>query len=478
MTEKKTRTPLLVITMATVAAMGGLLFGFDTGVVSGAIPFLQNYFGISDSTIEFITSAGLAGAIFGALFGGKVTERLGRKPVLLISGVIFAAGAAWSGLASGIASLVLARFFLGIAIGLSSFTVPLYIVEISPARNRGALVSLFQLMITIGILVAYFSDYGFAEETDFSSWRPMFLVGVIPAIVLIAGMFFMPESPRWLFSKGRDAEARAILSRTEGSNAEVMAASILGELEKDSQNYSRWKDLFTKTWKIPVITAIGIMFFQQFVGINTVIYYSPTIFQMAGFDGKVAAIGASIGVAAINVLATVVSVFIVDRLGRRKLFFIGMSGMVVSLCLLAASFLIDLGSAGKFVTVGFTLLYVTCFAVSVGPLVWLVVSEIFPQKLRSLGSSLGSITIWVSNFIVTFTFFKIARLLSIPGKEIVVGGETMANPAGSFLFYALIAALGIIWGYFYVPETKGVPLEKIEEHWRNGGTPRNLHTKE
>ena len=270
----------------------------------------------------------------------------------------------------------------------------------------------------------------------------------------------------------------AILTRTEGSNAEAMAASILGELEKDSQNLSRWKDLFTKTWKMPVIIAIGIMFFQQFVGINTVIYYSPTIFQMAGFDGKVAAIGASIGVAVINVVATLISVAFVDKLGRRKLFFIGMTGMVLSLCLLATSFLIDLGSAGKTITVCFTLIYVTCFAISIGPLGWLIVSEIFPQKLRGLGSSLGSITIWVSNFIVTFTFFKIARFLSIPGKEIVVGGETMANPAGSFFFYALIAALGIIWGYFFVPETKGVPLEKIEEHWRNGGTPRNLHTKE
>lgn len=468
------KTPLFVIIMAIVAAMGGLLFGFDTGVISGAIPFLQQDFGLTDGTIEFITTAGLIGAIVGALIGGSVTDGLGRRKVLILSGIIFGVGALWSGFASNATSLILARLFLGVAIGTASFAVPLYIAEISPTKVRGTLVSLFQLMITIGILVSYFSDFLFANESDVTCWRPMFYVGVIPAIILLVGMIFMPESPRWLFANGRGEEAMAVLVKTEGDGAQDVADSINNEIAKDRQNTSTWGDLFRKEWKYPLIIAVGIMFIQQFVGINTVMYYSPKIFQMAGFDGSVAAIGASIGVGAINVIATLLSVYFVDRIGRRKLFFIGMTGMVISLTLLAGSFIADFGDAGKFVTVGCTLLYVTFYAVSVGPLGWLIISEVFPQKLRGKGSSIGSLSVWVFNSIVTFTFFKIAKLLSFPGSEVVVGGETLANPAGSFLFYALIAALGMIWGWFFMPETKGKSLEAIEEHWRKSGTPREL----
>lgn len=474
MKKNNTKTPGFVVVMAVVAAMGGLLFGFDTGVISGAIPFLQLDFGISDSAVELITTAGLIGAIIGALIGGNITDRLGRRKVLMGSGVVFAVGALWSGLSASTASLIAARLFLGIAIGTSSFSVPLYIAEISPTKVRGTLVSLFQLMITIGILVSYFSDFIFANDADPSCWRPMFYVGVVPALILLVGMFFMPESPRWLMSRGRLEEAMAVLKKTEGENAQEVSASIAGEIEKDRQNTSSWSDLFRKEWKYPLIIAVGIMFIQQFVGINTVMYYSPKIFRMAGFDGSVAAIGASIGVGVINVIATLLSVYFVDRIGRRKLFFIGMVGMVVSLSLLAGSFLADFGNAGKFVTVGCTLLYVTFYAVSVGPLGWLIISEIFPQRLRGKGSSIGSLSVWVFNSIVTFTFFKIAKLLSVAGTEIVVDGEVIANPAGSFLFYAFIALIGIVWGVFFMPETKGKSLESIEQHWKNGGSPRNL----
>lgn len=474
MTEIRQKTPFFVIIMAIVAAMGGLLFGFDTGVISGAIPFLQQDFSLTDGTIEFITTAGLVGAIIGALIGGSITDGLGRRKVLILSGVIFGIGALWSGMASNAVSLMLARLFLGIAIGTASFAVPLYIAEISPTKVRGTLVSLFQLMITIGILVSYFSDFLFADEGNVACWRPMFYVGVIPALILLVGMVFMPESPRWLFANGSDEQAMKVLVKTEGAQAEAVAASIRSEIDKDRQNTSSWKDLFRKEWKYPLIIAVGIMFIQQFVGINTVMYYSPKIFQMAGFDGSVAAIGASIGVGAINVVATLLSVYFVDRIGRRKLFFIGMIGMVISLTLLAGSFLADFGEASKFVTVGCTLLYVTFYAVSVGPLGWLIISEVFPQKLRGKGSSIGSLSVWVFNSIVTFTFFKIAKVLSVPGTEVVVGGETLANPAGSFLFYACIALLGMVWGWFFMPETKGKSLEAIEEHWRRSGTPKEL----
>ena len=242
MTATNHKTPFFVIVMAIVAAMGGRLFGFDTGVISGAIPFLQQDFALTNGTIEFITTAGLIGAIIGALIGGSVTDNLGRRKVLLISGVIFGVGALWSGLASNAVSLMVARLFLGVAIGTASFAVPLYIAEISPTKVRGTLVSLFQLMITIGILVSYFSDFMFADETDVTCWRPMFYVGVIPALILLVGMIFMPESPRWLFASGKDEEAMKVLAKTEGAEAEAVAASIKGEIEKDQQNTSTWKD--------------------------------------------------------------------------------------------------------------------------------------------------------------------------------------------------------------------------------------------
>ncbi len=458
--KNSTKTPFYVVLIAVIAATGGLLFGFDTGVISGAIPFLQKDFGIGDSQVEFLTTAGLLGAILGALFGGRVTDKIGRRNILMVSGLIFAVGALWCGFSHSMESLVCARFFLGIAIGTASFAVPLYIAEISPARVRGSLVSLFQLMVTIGILVSYFSDWIFASETNPACWRPMFYVGVIPAVILLVGMFFMPESPRFLLSMGKEEEALAVLGKTEGSHASDVMTAIRAEIVKDRSNDSSWKDVFRREWRFPLIIAVCIMFIQQFVGINTVIYYSPKIFTMAGFSDSVAAIGASIGVGVINVLATIISVSVVDRIGRRKLFFIGMVGMVLSLSLLGGSFLVDFGSAGKFVTVGCTLLYVTFYAISVGPLGWLIISEVFPQKLRGLGSSIGSLSVWVFNSIVTFTFFKIANL--------------WGSPAGSFFFYAAIALAGIVWGIFFMPETKGKSLETIENHWRSGGTPRTL----
>lgn len=467
----------LIYVIAVIAATGGLLFGFDTGVISGAIPFLQQDFGIDNNMVEVITSSGLVGAILGALFSGKVTDRLGRKPVILASAVIFAVGALWSGFAPSINHLIFARLFLGVAIGVSSFAVPLYIAEISPARLRGTLVTLFQLMITIGVLTSYLSDLFFADEQDITCWRPMFYVGVIPALILLIGMYFMPETPRWLMSKGRIDEGRKILSRIEPQEAVgMMIEQIEAELKENEKNTSGWKELSRPWLRTPLIIAVGIMFFQQFVGINTVIYYSPKIFLMAGFDGAVSAIWASVGVGVVNVLATVISIYFVDRLGRRKLYFIGLSGIALSLIALSTSFLFvnQLGETGKWLAIGLVFLYVIFYAISIGPLGWLIISEVFPQHVRGLGSSLGSLSVWFFNTLVTFTFFKLVTALAIPGTELVVAGEASGNPAGAFFFYSLIAIAGLIWGYFFVPETKGVSLEKIEKHWKTGGKPRDL----
>ncbi|RHR37816.1 sugar porter family MFS transporter [Parabacteroides sp. AF18-52] len=474
---KTEHNKMLIYIIAMIAATGGLLFGFDTGVISGAIPFFQKDFGIDNNMIELITSAGLLGAILGALFCGRLTDRLGRKKVILASAVIFAVGAIWSGVAVDAWNLVLARLFLGIAIGVSSFAVPLYIAEISPAKVRGMLVSMFQLMVTIGVLVSYLSDLYFADEGDMSCWRPMFYVGVIPACILLVGMIFMPETPRWLMSKGRHSESIRILKRIEGEKqAKDSFQQMQEEIKRSETEKSGWKELLQPWLRTPLIICIGIMFFQQFVGINTVIYYSPKIFLMAGFDGTVAAIWASVGVGVVNVIFTVVSVYFVDRLGRRKLYFIGLSGIVVSLLILGLCFVFvnQLGDSVKWVAILLIFCYVAFFAISIGPLGWLIISEIFPLKLRGLGASLGSLSVWLFNSIVSFTFFKIVKALTIPGKEIIMDGENLGNPAGAFWFYGGVAFLALIWGYFYVPETKGVSLEQIENFWRKRESPRKL----
>lgn len=404
--------------MAIVAATGGLLFGFDTGVISGAIPFLQKDFGIDDGTIELITTAGLAGAMAGALFCGKITDRLGRKKVILAAAIIFAIGALWSGFAPNPLNLILARLFLGVAIGVSSFAVPLYIAEISPMNIRGTLVSMFQLMVTLGVLVSYLSDLSFANESVVSCWRPMFYAGIFPALVLLVGMFFMPESPRWLMSRGYKQEALLILRKIEGEETvDKVVHAITEEIEKSRHEISKWKELLRPDLRTPLFIAVGIMFFQQFVGINTVIYYSPKIFFMAGFDGAVSAIWAAVGVGVVNVLATLVSVYFIDRWGRRKLYFIGLTGIILSLTALSVCFMQadKLGNAGQWLTVAFLFLYVAFFAISIGPLGWLIISEVFPQKVRGLGASVGSLSVWVFNSIVAFTFFKIVNALTIPG---------------------------------------------------------------
>ncbi|MDR2475371.1 MAG: sugar porter family MFS transporter [Bacteroidales bacterium] len=476
MTNKKFHSYYIYI-IAVVAATGGLLFGFDTGVISGAIPFFQKDLSIDDNAVELITSSGLIGAILGALFCGKAVDRFGRKKVILLSAAIFVVGALWSGAAGNMYSLIFARMFLGIAIGISSFVVPLYIAEISPAKYRGRLVAMFQLMITIGILASYFSDLLFADEQHLSCWRPMFYVGVFPALVLLSGMYFMPESPRWLLSRGENEKSRSILARIESPDTfATVWTQMETDIRADKQNASRWKELFRPWLRTPLMIAVFIMFFQQFIGINTVIYYSPKIFLMAGFDSAISAIWASAGVGVVNVCFTILSLFIIDRWGRRKLYFAGFAGIAVSLLALSACFLFSgqLDGAGKWLSIALMFLYIAFFAVSMGPLAWLIVSEVFPQRVRGLGTSLGSLSVWLFNTLVTFTFFKIVQALSFPEMELTVEGESTGNPAGAFALYALVAIAGLIWGYFYLPETKGVSLEKIEEHWRKGLKARDL----
>ena len=457
--------------MAAVAATGGLLFGFDTGVISGAIPFMKLDFKLDDSQVENITTLGLIGAVVGALVSGWVSDKAGRKNVILVSAIVFLTGALWCGFATSIASLLAARFYLGLAIGIASFATPLYIAEISPAKIRGTLVSMFQLLITVGLLAAFLSDSFFADNKNVSSWRPMFYVGVVPALILLIGMFFLPESPRWLLSKGREEESRHIMEKTEDPS---VLESEMARLKKDileaSQQMS-FGETFRQKWMVyPLMLAICIMLFQQAVGINTIIYYGPSIFLKAGFEGNEAAIMASVSVGVINVIFTILSLFVIDKLGRRKLYFLGMGGIFVSLLLIAGCFayLPHLGDFGRYAIVGAMLLYIAFFAVSMGPLAWVLITEVFPMKVRGVGSSIGSLSNWLFNSIVVWTFFKV-----IKGFTSLLGSEDMGT-AGAFCSFALVAAIGLVWGIKFLPETKGMSLEDIEKHWKNGGKPADL----
>jgi sugar porter (SP) family MFS transporter len=457
--------------MAAVAATGGLLFGFDTGVISGAIPFMKLDFKLDDSQVENITTLGLIGAVVGALVSGWVSDKAGRKNVILVSAIVFLTGALWCGFATSIASLLAARFYLGLAIGIASFATPLYIAEISPAKIRGTLVSMFQLLITVGLLAAFLSDSFFADNKNVSSWRPMFYVGVVPALILLIGMFFLPESPRWLLSKGREAESRHIMEKTEDPS---VLESEMARLKKDileaSQQMS-FGETFRQKWMVyPLMLAICIMLFQQAVGINTIIYYGPSIFLKAGFEGNEAAIMASVSVGVINVIFTILSLFVIDKLGRRKLYFLGMGGIFVSLLLIAGcfAFLPHLGDFGRYAIVGAMLLYIAFFAVSMGPLAWVLITEVFPMKVRGVGSSIGSLSNWLFNSIVVWTFFKV-----IKGFTSLLGSDDMGT-AGAFCSFALVAAIGLVWGIKFLPETKGMSLEDIEKHWKNGGKPADL----
>lgn len=458
--------------MAMIAATGGLLFGFDTGVISGAIPFMQKDLNISESGIENITTFALIGAMIGALVSGYLSDKFGRKRIILVAAVIFLLGAIGCGSASGVSGLMAARIFLGVGIGVASFSTPLYLAEISPASIRGTLVSMFQLLITVGLLGAFLSDSVFADDANVSCWRNMFYVGVIPAIILLVGMCFLPESPRWLLSKGQEEKAIKILEKIEDP------AVIAEEVSKMKSDIVQTKEemsiaeTFKQKWMFfPLMLAVMIMFFQQAVGINTVIYYGPSIFQKAGFESGEAAVMAQISVGVVNVIFTIASLFLIDKLGRRKLFFLGMAGMVATLLMISFGFisLADESSNGRYLVIASMLLYIAFFAVSMGPLGWLIITEVFPTKVRGVGSSIGSLANWGFNSLIVWTFYK-----SINGFTNLFGGNETYGTAGVFCMFATIALIGIIWGYFFLPETKGKKLDEIEIHWKKGGSPRTL----
>lgn len=432
-----------VLLVASVGALGGLLFGYDTGVISGAILFIRGNFAMSTALQEFTISVVLIGAVLGSAFAGSLADRIGRRVTLLLAGIIFAVGALGSAFAPSIDVLLAARLIVGVAIGFSSVVAPLYISEVSPANVRGGLVSLYQFAITVGILAAFLIDYALAGA---QAWRWMLGLALIPSLVLVIGMLNVPESPRYLFKSGSDYDARTELQKihADAAVALVEERAILDALKVKSAGFAAFRSP-TLRWALFVGVALAAL--QQVTGINSVIYYGPQIFQMAGIASNHAAILAQAVVGTVNVLLTLVAIFFVDSFGRKPLLFIGCAGMTLALAALAYAFAQPhlSGSLGG-IALGSMMAYVGCFAFGLGPIVWLLISEIFPLQARGLGMSICTVSNWVANFLVSQFFLTMVNRLGRPA---------------TFGIYAILCIVTIIFIARTVPETKRELLESI-----------------
>lgn len=437
-----------VYVAATFAALGGLLFGYDTGVISGAELFFKNDFTLSTFALEVIVSGVLAGAAVGALVGGRLADVFGRRRMLLMTAIVFAMGAILCAGAPSVVALIVGRIIVGLGIGLSSGTVPVYISEVSPASERGWQVSLFQLAITVGILLAYIVDFAFAK---IGGWRWMFGLAVIPAAIFAAGMIYMPESPRWLAMRGELGAARAVLARIRGS-ADVSAE--MAEVEstiRGIKEHGSLADLLTPSLRPALVVGIGLAIFQQITGINTVIYYAPIILQTAGISSASGAILATAGIGIVNVIMTVVSMRLIDRNGRRPLLLTGIAGMAATLGILSLSFhFTNSSGALAWIALLSMMIYVASFAISLGPIFWLLIAEIYPLKIRTSSEGLAATFNWGSNLVVSLTFLTLVQGI---------------GPSRTFLLYALFAVAAWIFSYRKVPETRGRTLEEIEKLW-------------
>ncbi|AEH36240.1 sugar porter family MFS transporter [Halopiger xanaduensis] len=444
-----------VYVVAALAALNGLLFGFDTGVISGAMLYIRETFelatvlGVSldPSLIEgVIVSGAMVGAILGAAFGGRLADRLGRRRLILVGAVVFFVGSLIMAIAPTVEILILGRIIDGIGVGFASVVGPLYISEISPPKIRGSLVSLNQLTVTTGILIAYVVNYAFSAGGD---WRWMLGLGMLPAAVLFVGMLFMPASPRWLYEQGREADAREVLTRTR---VEHQVDDELREIKETIRTESgSLRDLLQPWIRPMLIVGVGLAVFQQVTGINTVMYYAPTILESTGFEDT-ASILATVGIGVVNVALTVVAVLLIDRTGRRPLLLTGLGGMTVMLGVLGAVFYLPgLSGVVGWVATGSLMLYVAFFAIGLGPVFWLMISEIYPMEFR--GTAMGVVTVlnWAANLLVSLTFL---RLVDVFGQS------------GTFWLYGALSLAALVFCYRLVPETKGRSLEEIEADLR------------
>ncbi|MHB8631547.1 MAG: sugar porter family MFS transporter [Candidatus Limnocylindria bacterium] len=443
----------LVYLAAGIAALGGMLFGYDIGVISGAILFIKTVFSLSPGMEEIVVSSVLLGSFVGAIAGGVLADRLGRRRLLIGTAVVFGIGAVGAALSPGTAWLVAARVVAGAAIGIASFVAPLYISEIAPVGIRGKLVAINQVALTSGIVISYVIDYAFAGS---QAWRWMFGLAVIPAAAFGVGLTFIPDSPRWLVASGHADQARAVLKRIRGPEE---VEGELGEIQRSvARQKGTWSELLGPLLRPAMIVGVGLAIAQQITGINMVIYYAPTIFNFAGLPSASAAILASVGVGVVNVVLTVVAMQLIDRIGRRPLLLISLAGMAPSLFVLGLAFsLPQLSGSLGWIAVVSLMSYVGSFAVGLGPVFWLMLSEIYPLRIRGRAMSVGTAANWGSNVIVALSFLTLTQVV---GK------------GATFWLYGAISIGAWLFAYFLVPETKGRSLEQIETHWLAGGQPR------
>jgi MFS transporter, SP family, arabinose:H+ symporter len=457
-----------VYLLAFVAALGGFLFGYDTAVISGAIGFLASRFELNEVWQGWAASCALVGCMAGAGCAGWISDRFGRKKALLLAALLFTLSAIGAAIPRNLNEFVYARFIGGVGIGVASMLSPLYISEAAPARMRGRLVTLNQFAIVFGMLVVYFVNSLVAAMGDSAwnvavGWRWMFGSGVLPALLFLFFLFIVPESPRWLTKQGRGAEALAILTRVGGR---VSAEAAMKEIESAiaHEGGSIWQ-LFQPGLRKALLVGVGLAVLQQITGINVVLYYAPEIFKSAGMTFT-KAINDTVIVGVVNLLFTLAAFWLVDRLGRKILLLLGSLGMGASLFLLGASFIVQpLGETRLFsLNLGFmnfdvtcmlffVLTYVASFAIAMGPVVWVVIAEIFPTRIRGRAMSIATVCLWISCYAVSQSFPILLKMLS----------------GLVFFVYGFTCVIALIFFALFVPETKGKTLEEIEERWAARG---------
>lgn len=458
--ENRDGSVAYVYLLATVAALGGLLFGYDTAVISGAIGFLTTHFKL-DPAFEkgWAAASVLLGCAAGAAVAGFLSDALGRKKMLLLAGVLFLLSALGTALPNTVAVFVIFRLLGGVAIGVASISSPMYIAEISPARVRGRMVSINQFAIVSGILVAYFvnlliASFGETLGPDWNvhyGWRWMFGFGALPAVVFLALLILVPESPRWLVKQGCADRAEMILGRING--AEVARAELAAIQRAIAEESGSLAQLFEPGMRMALMIGIVLAVLQQITGINVFLYFAPEIFKRMG-SGVNAALLQTVVVGAVNILFTVIAIRTVDRWGRKPLMLVGSIGMGGTLLGMGAA--AYWGRADLWVLV-FILGYIACFALSVGPVTWVILSEIFPTRIRGRAMAIATVCLWLADFLVTQTF---------PMMDENAWLVEVFRRAFPFLVYAFFCAVSVVFVWRYVPETKGKTLEEIERSWK------------
>ncbi|WP_454786088.1 sugar porter family MFS transporter [Legionella sp. WA2024007413] len=450
--------------VAIIGSVAGFLFGYDEGIIAGSIELVKNHFGLTATHVGVMASALPFGALFGSMLIGAITaskgvKRFGRRTLLSFSGVLFFLGALGAGFADSITILIISRLVLGLAIGMASVMAPLYLAETATYETRGAVVAIYQLAMTVGIVCSYSVNYLFLENND---WRAMFASSAFPALVLCIGILLMPESPRWLCSVGRrEAASKALKKLRKSHSIEHELLDIERTLANEPKKGS-WLLLF-KSPLLPVL-MLGTMLFclQQLSGINVVIYFAPEIFKNLGMNSVAGQILATIGIGLVNLLVTVIAMLSVDKIGRRKLLLFGFSGMCFSLLFLCMFSVYQIPWL-PYLSVLCLILYIFSFAVSVGPIPHIAMAEIFPLHVRGVGMGFSAMSNWTFNTIVIFSFPLLEKMLGIEY---------------TFAVYAVICLLGLIYTYFYMPETKNISLEQIENYIMSGKPLRMLGREE